>query len=382
MVATLENTLRAFSVAALITLSASSQSLAQTSSGNPIQIGALLSVTGGLAGVGIPERDGVLFAAKVINERGGINGRPIKIILEDDGSNPDAAIPKINKLIHGDNVLAVIGPTGIAQTVAVGAITQPIKLPIVAFAGLGPDIEKQRTCVFHLTPAQALNARALLSYAKQIGAKNVAVLHDSGYGQVIWNVMQNLGTDYGIKFSKVEKFEIAATDATPQAALIRSSNPDAVFVLSTSAVPFRSLHQVRINVPIISVHGTATYQYVKAMGDAANNVVHAEFLISEDPLPHQKEFVELFQKQNGYLPKHFEAAGWDALTMLAQRIAAAGGNPSRETLCDSIRQPYQGVMARWDFSQPDLGGLTLESFSYSKLENGMFKRLDFKAGKN
>jgi branched-chain amino acid transport system substrate-binding protein len=381
MVATLEKALRSFSVAALVALSAT-QSLAQSSSSDPIQIGALLSVTGGLAGVGIPERDGVLFAAKVINERGGINGRPIKIILEDDGSNPDAAIPKINKLIHENNVLAVIGPTGIAQTVGVGAITQPIKLPIVAFTGLGPEVEKQRTCVFHLTPAQALNARALLSYAKHIGAKNVAVLHDSGYGQVIWNVMQNLGAEYGVKFSKVEKFEIAATDATPQAALIRASKPDAVFVLSTSAVPFRSLHQVRLDVPIISVHGTATYQYVKAMGDAANNVIHAEFLISEDPLPHQKEFVELFRKQHGYPPKHFEAAGWDALTMLAQKIAAAGSDPSRETLCTSIRQPYQGVMARWDFSQPDMGGLTLESFTYSKLENGVFKRLDFKARKD
>lgn len=381
MVTTLEKALRSFSVAALVALSAT-QSLAQSSSSNPIKIGALLSVTGGLAGVGIPERDGVLFAAKVINERGGINGRQIKIILEDDGSNPDAAIPKINKLIHEDNVLAVIGPTGIAQTVGVGAITQPIKLPIVAFTGLGPEVEKQRTCVFHLTPAQALNARALLSYAKHIGAKNVAVLHDSGYGQVIWNVMQNLGAEYGIKFSKVEKFEIAATDATPQAALIRASKPDAVFVLSTSAVPFRSLHQVRLDVPIISVHGTATYQYVKAMGDAANNVIHAEFLISEDPLPHQREFVELFRKQHGYPPKHFEAAGWDALTMLAQKIAAGGSNPSRETLCTSIRQPYQGVMARWDFSQPDMGGLTLESFTYSKLKNGVFKRLDFKARKD
>jgi branched-chain amino acid transport system substrate-binding protein len=208
------------------------------------------------------------------------------------------------------------------------------------------------------------------------------VLHDSGYGQVIWNVMQNLGSEYGAKFSKVEKFEIAATDATPQAALIRASKPDAVFVLSTSAVPFRSLHQVRLDVPVISVHGTATYQYVKAMGDAANNVIHAEFLISEDPLPHQKEFVELFQKQHRYPPKHFEAAGWDALTMLAQKIAAGGGNPSRETLCISIRQPYQGVMARWDFSQPDMGGLMLESFTYSKLEKGTFKRLDFKARKD
>src|SRR5690606_33063981 len=101
-------------------------------SGEPIRIGALLSVTGAIAGVGIPERDGVLLAAKVLNEKGGIDGRPIEIILEDDGSNPDAAISKINKLIHEDQVKAVIGPSGIAQTVAIGAITHPIKLPTVA----------------------------------------------------------------------------------------------------------------------------------------------------------------------------------------------------------------------------------------------------------
>lgn len=364
--------------AALITVQGAA--LAQSAQGEPVKIGALLSVTGGIAGVGIPERDGVLLAAKIVNERGGIDGRPIEVILEDDGSNPDAAIPKINRLIHEEKVKAVVGPSGIAQAVAVGAIAHPLKVPMLAFSGLGPAVEKERTCVFHLTPAQELNARALLSYARHIGAKNIGVLHDSGYGQVIWNAMKGLDGEYGVTFSRVEKFEIAATDATAQAASIRSIGPDAVIVLSTSAVPFRNLKQVKVEVPIISVHGTATYEYVKAMGDAADNIVHAEFLISEDPLPNQKEFVEIFQKEYGRLPKHFDAAGWDAITHLAQSLGKAGLDASNEELCAALRQPYDGVMTRFDFSQPDMGGLTLSSFTYSKLENGVFKRLDFKAG--
>lgn len=369
---------RALLVAAAM-VAAQGGALAQSAQGEPIRIGALLSVTGGIAGVGIPERDGVLLAAKIVNERGGIDGRPLEIVLEDDGSNPDAAIPKINRLIHEEKVKAVIGPSGIAQTVAVGAIAHPLGVPMLAFTGLGPAVEKERSCVFHLTPSQELNARALLSYARHIGAKNVGVLHDSGYGQVIWNAMKGLDGEYGLTFAQVEKFEIAATDATAQAAAIRATGPDAVIVLSTSAVPFRNLKQVKVEVPIISVHGTATYEYVKAMGDAADNIVHAEFIISEDPLPNQKEFVETFQKEYGRLPKHFDAAGWDAVTHLAQTLGKVGLDASNEELCAALRQPYEGVMTRFDFGQPDMGGLTLSSFTYSKLENGVFKRLDFKA---
>jgi len=352
-------------------------SFSQAASGEPIKIGGILSVTGPLAGVGQPERDGVVFAAKILNQRGGIKGRPIELLLEDDGSNPDAAIPKLNKLIHEQKVVAIVGPSGIAQSVALGAITHPIKMPMVAFAGLGPEIEKQRTCVFHMTPAQGLNSQALLAYAKHIGAKNVGVLHDSGYGQVIWNVMQKMGGDYGVTFSKVEKFDLAATDATAQAALIRSTNPDAVIVLSTSAVPFRALAQVRIGKPVISVHGTATYEYVKAMGEGSEGVVHAEFLIAEDPLPQQKEFVALFEKEFGKKPKHFEAAGWDALNAVAKAIGEAG--TQGEAICAAMRKPYKGAMTDFDFGAADMGGLTPASFSYSRLEKGAFKRIDFKA---
>ncbi|MNK86802.1 Leucine-, isoleucine-, valine-, threonine-, and alanine-binding protein precursor [compost metagenome] len=373
----LRATLLAFALAA----SASTGFAQSAPSGEPIRVGALLSTTGGLAAVGLPEREGVLLAQKVVNARGGINGRPLEIVLEDDGSSPDSAVAKANALIHTQKVRAIIGPSGIAQTVAIGGLTQAQKLPLVAFSGIGPAVERERSCVFHMTPSQELNARAVLSYARDTGAKQVGVLHDSGYGQVIWNAMKDLGREYGVTFVQVEKFEIAATDVTTQAAKLRAANPDAIIVVSTSATPFRNVRQVRISAPIIAVHGTASYELVKAMGDAADNVIHSEFLVAEDPLPAQKEFVDAYKKEYGKLPKHFSAAGWDAVMALAESIKANGADTSNEKLCAAMRRPYAGVTTRYDFAAPDMGGMTLAGFTYSKLVKGQFTRLDYKAAK-
>ncbi len=356
-----------------------SSATAQGAGHEPVRIGAIVSSTGGLASLGIAEREGILLAQKIINANGGIAGRQLEVIVEDDGSNPDAAISKINALVHSAGVEAVVGPTGIASTVAVGAITQAQKIPLLAFTGLGPSVEATRECVLHLTPAQELNARALLSYARDNGAKNVGVLHDSGYGQVIWGAMSKLGSQYGVVFSAVEKFELSATDATAQAAKIKAAQPDMVIVLSSQGTGFRNLRQVGVTEPIIAVHGTALYEVVRSMGAAADNIVHAEFLIAEDPLPNQADFVSAFKEEYGRLPKHFEAAGWDAVMVVADALKTTGPEPADGALCDTLRKPYPGVFAKYDFSAPDMGGLTLSSFNYSLLTNGQFSRLPYRA---
>lgn len=347
----------------------------------PIRIGALLSTTGGIAQVGLAEREGVLLAQKVINARGGINGRPLEIVMEDDASSPDSAVAKVNALLFTQKVRAIVGPSGIAQTVAIGGITQAQKVPLFAFSGVGPAVERERTCVFHLTPSQELNARAVLSYARDNGVKRIGVLHDSGYGQVVWNSMKGLDREYGVNFVQVEKFDIAATDVTTQAAKVKAASPDAIIIISTSAAPFRNVRQLKVNVPIISVHGTATYETVKAMGDAADNIIHPEFIVSEDPLPSQKAFVDAYRAEYGKLPKHFSAAGWDAVMALAEGFRNAGADASGEKLCTALRRPFQGATTRYDFAAQDMGGLTLSSFTYSRLQKGQFVRLPYAAAK-
>ena len=127
---------------------------AQAASGDPIKFGAVVSVTGVGAGLGVNERNGLLLAEKTINAKGGLNGRPIRIIIEDDTSNPDVAVTKVNDLIFNQKVVTVFGGSLLGPAVAIGGITDSAKIPQITFTGLGPAVEKNRKCVFHtLAPA-------------------------------------------------------------------------------------------------------------------------------------------------------------------------------------------------------------------------------------
>ena len=196
-------------------------------------------------------------------------------------------------------------------------------------------------------PPQTLNAKAMLEYTtKALKAKKVGVLHDSGYGQLVTNALQAQAGAYGIEFVAVEKFEVGATDVSTQAAKVRAANPEVVFVIATSPIPFRNARQMRIEQPIVSAIGSSAYQYVNGMGEFGHDIVFPEFVIGEDPLPHQVDFVNLYRKTYNALPKNYEAAGWDAVHMPGQgagesrpRRRARGASPRR------MREPYKGVLA-------------------------------------
>lgn len=354
-----------------------SDSFAQAQ-GDPIKIGAVLSLTGPGAGLGQPERNGILLAEKVINQKGGVKGRPIKVLIEDDGSKADLAKSKAEGLIYDEKVVAMIGPSLTASTGAIGAMTNGENMAELTFTGLGPKIELTYKSLYHLLPPQELNARAMLEYTtKALKAKKVGVLHDSGYGQVVMNSLNALKDKYAVEFVAIEKFEVGATDVSAQAAKVRAAEPEVVFVVATSPVPFRNARQVKIEQPIVSAIGSASYDYVKGMGEFADDIVFPEFLVGEDPKPDQAEFVKLYQEAYKTLPKNFEAAGWDAVHVVVKAIEKAGVGASRPDLAKAMRGPHDGVMADYNFSADDMTGIDMSSFIFSKLVKGKFSRLPF-----
>lgn len=343
-----------------------------------IKIGAVLSLTGAGAGLGIPERHGALLAEKVINQRGGVKGRPIKIVIEDDGSKADIAKSKAENLIYSEKVTAIIGPSLTASTGAVASVTHSVPMVQIACTGLGPQIELSYKKLFHVLPPQVLNAKALLEYAtKAAKAKRIGILHDSGYGNVVMAAMKLVASSYAVEFVAAEKFEVGATDVTTQAAKVKAANPDIVLVIATSPIPFRNAKQIGIKQPILAAVGSSSYEYVKGMGEFADDIAFAEFLVSEEPLPHQKEFVDLYLKEYGALPKTYEAAGWDAVHILAAALQKAGPDADADALATAIRGATQGVLARYNFAREDMTGIELSSYTYSKLVKGRFTRLPF-----
>jgi branched-chain amino acid transport system substrate-binding protein len=364
----------------LFSLIAAPPGTAQAPSGEPIKIGAVLSLTGPGAGLGQAERSGVQLAEKTINENGGVKGRPLKILIEDDGSKADIAKSKAEDLIFNEKVKAIVGPSLTASTGAVAAITNAQQIPQLAITGLGPQIELTYKSLYHLMPPQTLNAKAMLEYTtKALKLKKVGVLHDSGYGQLVTNALQAQAGAYGIDFVAVEKFEVGATDVSTQAAKVRAANPEVLFVIATNPIPFRNARQMRIEQPIVSAIGSSSYQYVNGMGEFGNDIVFPEFVIGEDPLPHQVDFVNLYKKTYNALPKNYEAAGWDAVHALARALEKVGPDASPEAIAKALREPYKGVLANFNFGAQDMTGIELSSYVYSKLMNGKFTRLPFKA---
>lgn len=346
----------------------------------PIKIGAITSMTGPLALTGQAQREGYLLAVKVVNEKGGVKGRPIQLILEDDASNPDTAVTKANLLLSTHKVKALLGPSALASTVAVGSITSRTSFPQIATSGIGLPVERERKCIYHMMPPQGVNAAGLLAYATEaMKAQRVAVLHDSGFGQAVMNALKDLAPKYGVNFVAVEKYDLTATDMSAQTAKVKAANPDLVFAISASPTPFRNLKQLRVNATIITPIAAAVYETVKAMGDSAEGVIFAEFLVAEDPRAAEKEFVERFQAEYGKLPKNFEAAAWESVRLITKVLNEVGADATDEKICAAIRGKHTGTHTNYDFAEPDMTGLKVSNFTYSQIRDGKFTRLPFKA---
>ena len=376
---TFEATRRSVLMGTMSTLAACFAAPVLAQQSEPISIGAVLSLTGPGAPLGQAERNGIRLAEKVLNEAGGVNGRTIRVLVEDDGSKPDIAKSKAEALIFNEKIALMIGASLTASTGAIAALTNSEKMPEMALTGLGPAIELTYKSLFHLLPPQALNAKAMLEYTKAQNFKKIGVLHDSGYGQLVYNNLKTIGGDYGVNFVAVEKFEVGAQDVSTQAAKVRAAEPEAVYVIATSSVPFRAARQVRITLPIISAIGSSAYDYVRGMGEYADDIVFPEFLVGEDPEPHQKAFVDTYKAAYNSLPKNYEAAGWDAVHIAVNALKKAGPT-DRTAIAQAMQQPYRGVMASYNFAAEDLTGIELSSYVYSKLVKTQFTRLTFKAG--
>lgn len=346
-----------------------------------IRIGLIVSLSGSGAGLGVSERQGVELAVEEINADGGVDGRKIELFIEDDESNPEIAGTKAARLINDQKVHVILGSTLTAQSTQIGNHTSRVNVPQLAFTGLGPEIEKTFPYMFHMSPPQSLNAQAMLEYAtKALGASRIGVLHDTGYGTIIMNELDQLKDDYNVEFVQLEKFELEDTDMSPQLLKIQAANPDVVFIMGVSPIPFRNARELGLTQTIVSAIGVSSYAQVKAMGIGANDVVIPEFVIAEDPLPHQEAFVAAFRDRWNTDPKTFEAQGYDAVYVVAEAVKRLNKDIfTPEDLAKTIKtMTFDGVTAKYDFSAEDMTGITLDDYVYSKIIDGIYTRDPFR----
>jgi len=353
-------------------------------SGEPIVIGAIVSATGPNSALGAQERNVLQMMEAKINEEGGLLGRPLKVIVEDDKTDAKEAVTAANRLLDQEKAVALIAATGSASTLAVKPITAGKGIPQIAMAAANDITDAPPTEWIWRTPhkdAMAV-ARALTYISKSLGAKKIAVLHDeNAFGSSGAEEIARTAANYGLTVVAKESYKTSDTDLTAQLTKIRGASPEALVVWGTNpgpALAAKNMKQLGMTVPYIGSHGIANRTFIELGGDAVEGVVFpAGRLLVPDSIsnPEQKkvtqEFIDRYKAQFNESPNTFAGYAFEAITLLASAIQRAGSTePAAIQAALNSTQGFVGPDGVYNYSETDHDGLTADQMIIVKIQGG------------
>jgi branched-chain amino acid transport system substrate-binding protein len=315
---------------------AASMLVGTASAQETIKIGVTQPLTGAFAASGNYVAQGAKIAEDAINAQGGVLGRKIQLVIEDNKSNPTEAVATAEKLISKDKVPVLMGAWSSTLTLAVMPKLMEYQVPmLVETSSSGKITTSGNPYIFRISPTSEMEAKAFASQVKKFGIKKadfLATNNDFGLGasQEFSKMLKGEGVQIGVQ----ETMDPKATDFSAQLAKIKASGGDTLFV--TTAVEqitliLRQAKEQQVKARIITTGGSnSPDQLIQQAGDAANGSFHLVFFTPWFPDAVKnpdiaKRFVAEWNKRGhhvGGLTEGFR--GWDGVHTIVEAIKAAG----------------------------------------------------------
>jgi branched-chain amino acid transport system substrate-binding protein len=307
-----------------------------------IKIGVVLSISGWGGFIGTPEKEAMVVVVEEVNKKGGVMGRPIELIIEDDQSNPTTAVIATTKLVRDHKVCMVLGPAISDSGMAMIPIMEKEEVP---FPVSGPVITPYKKWVFNVTPNDIINSSQLLEYAVTgLGGKRIAVIHDAAkFGMTGMKVFQDEIIKYpGSSIVIEEKFESSDTTVVPQLSKIKAVNPDVMIIQTPgaqAAVVAKGYKQLGLKMKVTGPPGMASPEFLKIAGPIAEEngwIMIGDRILVGDKLPadepYRKNIYDPFKKliKDKYgesrMLSVFHAVGHDAIRIAISALQMAGSD--------------------------------------------------------
>ncbi|KUG29289.1 branched-chain amino acid abc transporter, amino acid-binding protein [hydrocarbon metagenome] len=351
--------------------------------GDPIKIGAVLSVTGPASFLGEPEKNTLTMLAEKINAAGGILGRPLEMIILDDETDVNKAVLASQRLLKKDNVAAVLGPTVSGNTLAIMSAFPPAKVPLVSCAAAEKIVNPVNPWIFKTAQSDRHAVLSILEHAKKQGYKKLAIITVSdGYGQAGREVLKELVPAGGFELVADEVYGPKDTDMSAQLTKLKAASPDAIICWGTNpgpAVIARNRVQLGMDTPLYMSHGVASKKFIELAGEAAEGLLLpagkltvAPILPDSDPqkpvlLAYAKDYEAAF----GQPVSSFGGYGYDAFYLVKQAIEA-GNSADPQSIRDNLEkiQGFVGISGVFNFTPEDHNGLDQSAFVMVTIKNG------------
>jgi branched-chain amino acid transport system substrate-binding protein len=354
----------------------------ETPAGNPIKVGAIFSVTGPGAPLGTPEKETAEMVLDQINKAGGIGGRQLQLIIEDDGTEESKAVMAAKKLIEEDKVCAIVGPTMSGTSLAIIPDCEKAEVPLISCAASVKITQPAKKWVFSTAQNDVLAVQRILVYLQAQKIKKVAIICDgNAFGQSGAEQLRAQLPAAGVAIVDEEKYATKDADMTAQLTKIKAKAPEAIICWGTSpgpAVIAKGVKSLGIKGKLIMSHGVANKAFIEQAGDAAEGIILPagkllvrQELAAGDP---QKAALDAyatdFEKAAGKPANTFGGHAYDALQILRTALGTAGDDKAKLRDAIEATKGYTGIGGVFNFSATDHNGLTKDAFTLVQIKSG------------
>lgn len=246
-----------------------------------IKIGVMTPLTGDVASWGEMQKRATDLALEEINAAGGINGRKVKVIYEDDRADPKEGVNAFKKLVDVDKVPIVVGAPASGVTLAVAPIANQANVVLLSSGSTAIDVGKAGPYVFRIMPSDEVQSSIMANWAWDLGYRKVAIFYvENSWGRGLMEAFNKEFSAKGGAIVTVEAADPDASDFRTQLTKIKSLNPDAIFApLYTrgAGLMIKQARELGLKQQILGADVYDTPELIQAGGTAVEGVLYTTF---------------------------------------------------------------------------------------------------------
>ena len=338
-----------------------------------IKIGVAAQMTGSEAKMGNDFKNGVTLAVDEWNNRGGVLGKRIEVLIGDDQADPKQAVSVANKLVN-DGVVGVIGHFNSSCSIPASDVYNRAGIPMITPASTNPQLtERGYKGVFRVCGTDEQQGRVAAEFVKEtLKIHRVAVIHDkTTYGQGLADLFKkHLRGDIEVVYyggiTKGDKdFKTVLTS-------IKEKRPELIFfggIYPETGLLVMQSRELGIMVPFMSGDGSIDPKFIEIAGAKAAEGTYLTFSPDTKNMPSAKSFNENYERRFGEIGP-YSIYAYDAVNILLAAIKDAGTTDGRAVIGKLHSQEFSGALGKIRFDEK--GDVTVSPYVVWITKNGRF----------
>jgi len=310
--------------------------------GEPIKVGEYGAFSGKEAAFGLSARKGVILAFEEANAAGGVLGRPVELLTEDNQSKAGESATIAKKFVSRDKVVAVLGGNPSSNSLEAAPVLQNAHIPMIAISSTNPRVTEMGNYIFRVCFIDPFQGAVLAKFARDsLHAARAGVLTsvNNAYSVGLSKVFREKFTASGGVIAAEQRHSEGDKDFRAQLTAIKNAGVDVILHsgnYTEGALICLQARQLGLDCPILGGDAWEAPQLIEIGGQAVEGTYYSTHGSPESTAPEVRNFVKKFRARwDGETPDSIAALGYDAAILLFDSLKRAGTTDSAK-LRDAI----------------------------------------------